>query len=59
MWTDERINDEPDYGPPSRHALLAVMRRKIGDGLQVRYEAPQDLPQELRELVAKLDGKRL
>jgi hypothetical protein len=53
MWF-ERINDEPDYAPPSRNSLLAVMRRKIGQGLQTRYEVQQDLPPALHELVAKL-----
>ena len=53
MWF-ERINDEPDYAPQSRNSLLAVMRRKIGQGLQTRYEVPQDLPPALHELVAKL-----
>jgi hypothetical protein len=54
MWFDDRINDEPDYTPPSRSSLLATMRRKIGQGLQTRYEAPEDLPPALHELVAKL-----
>jgi hypothetical protein len=53
MWF-ERISDEPDYAPQSRNSLLAVMRRKIGQGLQARYEVPQDLPPALHELVAKL-----
>ena len=53
MWF-ERTNDEPDYALPSRNSLLAVMRRKIGQGLQARYEVPQDLPPALHELVAKL-----
>jgi hypothetical protein len=53
MWF-ERTNDEPDYALPSRNSLLAVMRRKIGQGLQTRYEVPQDLPPALHELVAKL-----
>jgi hypothetical protein len=54
MWNDERINDEPDYAPPSRSSLLAIMRRKIGQGLQTRYEVPRDLSPTLHELVAKL-----
>jgi hypothetical protein len=54
MWFEKQINDEPDYAPPSRNSLLAIMRRKIGRGLQTRYEVPQDLPPALHELVAKL-----
>ena len=56
MWFDERINDEPDYAPPSRSSLLATMRRKIGQGLQTRYEVPEDLPPNLQELIAKLQA---
>jgi len=56
MWNDDRINEEPEYAPPSRKTLLAIMRRRIGRGLQTRYEVPLDLPQALRELVTKLDG---
>jgi hypothetical protein len=56
MWNDDRINDEPEYAPPSRKTLLAILRRKVGRGLQARYELPLDLPPELRELVAKLEA---
>jgi hypothetical protein len=56
MWNDDKINEEPEYAPPSRKTLLVIMRRKIGRGLQVHYEVPMDLPQELQELVTKLDG---
>ena len=56
MWFDERINDEPDYALPSRSSLLATMRRKIGQGLQTRYEVPEDLPPNLQELIAKLQA---
>ena len=55
MWIDDRISEEPEYAPPSRKTLLAIMRRKIGRGLQARYELPPDLPKELQELVTKLD----
>jgi hypothetical protein len=54
MWTDDRINAEPEYGPPSRKTLLAIMRRKIGRGLQECYEAPSDLPSPLQELMSQL-----
>ena len=56
MWNDDRINEEPEYAPPSRKTLLAIMRRKIGHGLQTRYEVPLDLPQELQELIARIDA---
>ena len=52
---DERIFEEPEYGPPSRKTLLTIMRRKIGRGLQTLYEPEQDLPRELEDLAAKLD----
>ena len=55
MLTDERIYGEPEYAPPSRKTLLAIMRRKIGRGLQTLYEPQQELPAALEELVAKLD----
>ena len=54
MLTDERIYDEPEYAPPSRKTLLAIMRRKIGRGLQTLYEPQQELPPELKELAEKL-----
>jgi hypothetical protein len=57
MWTDDRINDEPEYAPPSRKTLLAIMRRRIGRGLQESCEVPLDLPTELQELVAKLETR--
>jgi hypothetical protein len=57
MWNDERIHEEPEYAPPSRKTLLKIMRRKIGRGLQARYEVPLDLPPALRELVAKLEAQ--
>jgi hypothetical protein len=57
MWNDERIYEEPEYAPPSRKTLLKIMRRKIGRGLQARYEVPLDLPPALRELVAKLEAQ--
>jgi hypothetical protein len=56
MWTDDRIYEEPEYAPPSRKTLLTILRRRIGRGLQARYEAPLDMPQELQDLVRKLDG---
>jgi uncharacterized cupin superfamily protein len=55
MLTDERIHEEPEYAPPSRKTLLAIMRRKIGRGLQTFYVPPEQLPPGLQELVAKLD----
>jgi len=55
MLNDERIYEEPEYGPPSRKALLAIMRRKIGRGLQSLYEPEQQLPANLEALVARLD----
>lgn len=55
MLTNERIHEEPEYAPPSRKTLLAIMRRKIGRGLQTLYEPEQTLPPALAELVAKLD----
>ena len=57
MWNDERIYEEPEYAPSSRKTLLKIMRRKIGRGLQARYEVPLDLPPALRELVAKLEAQ--
>jgi hypothetical protein len=54
MW-DERIYEEPEYAPPSRKTLLAIMRRKIGRGLQTLYVPPLQLPPKLEELVARLD----
>jgi hypothetical protein len=54
MW-DERIYEEPEYAPPSRKTLLAIMRRKIGRGLQTLYVPPEQLPPGLEELVARLD----
>jgi hypothetical protein len=56
MLTEERIYDEPEYAPPSRKTLLAIMRRKIGRGLQTLYEPQPELPPELRELAEKLAG---
>jgi hypothetical protein len=55
MWMDERINDEPEYAPPSRKTLLATMRRKIGRGLQECCEVPLDLPPHLQRLIEQLD----
>ncbi len=55
MLIDQRIYDEPEYGPPSLKALLAIMRRKIGHGLRTLYEPEQDLPPELKELAERLD----
>jgi hypothetical protein len=57
MWIDERINDEPEYAPPSRKTLLAIMRRKIGRGLQECCEVPLDLPPRLQELITQLDER--
>jgi hypothetical protein len=57
MWADERISEEPEYAPTSRKTLLAILRRKIGRGLQGYFEPPEDLPPELRELVAKLKAQ--
>ena len=54
MLTDERIYEEPEYAPPSRKTLLAIMRRKIGRGLQTLYEPEQELPPQLKELAEKL-----
>jgi len=54
MW-DERIYEEPEYAPPSRKTLLAIMRRKIGRGLQMLYLPPEQLPPRLEELIARLD----
>jgi|HubBroStandDraft_5_1064220.scaffolds.fasta_scaffold28858_2 hypothetical protein len=56
MLTDERIYEEPEYAPPSRKTLLAIMRRKIGRGLQTLYEPQQELPPELKALAEKLGG---
>jgi hypothetical protein len=56
MLTDERIYEEPEYAPPSRKTLLAIMRRKIGRGLQTLYEPQHELPPELKALAEKLGG---
>ena len=55
MLTNERIYEEPEYAPPSRKTLLAIMRRKIGRGLQMLYLPPEQLPPRLEELIARLD----
>ena len=55
MLTDERIYEEPEYAPPSRKTLLAIMRRKIGRGLQTLYLPPEQLPPGLEELITRLD----
>lgn len=55
MWIDEHINDEPEYAPPSRKTLLAIMRRKIGRGLQECYDVPVNLPPHLQELITQLN----
>ncbi len=55
MLNNERIYEEPEYGPPSRQALLAIMRRKIGRGLQSLYEPEPELPADLEALVSRLD----
>ncbi len=59
MWNDDRIYEEPEYAPPSRETLLAIMRRRIGCGLQARYEVPLDLPKELQDLIAQIDASPL
>ena len=56
MWNDNRIYEEPEYAPPSRKTLLAILRRRIGRGLQTRYEVPLDLPSDLQQLITQIDA---
>jgi hypothetical protein len=57
MFIDPRCNERPDDEPPSRASVYAVIRARIGQALQARYQPPQKLPREMIELVARLQSK--
>ena len=56
MLTERRLTGEdPEDVLPSREALYAIIRAKIGEGLTARYELPQELPDRMRALLIQLD----